>query len=45
MKLGPDMYHVNTFHLPKNEGGDQRPAEGAYEKPLKDAMKLIKFPL
>ena len=20
MKLGPDMYHPNTFNIPKNEG-------------------------
>ena len=39
------MYHLNTFHLPKNEGGDQRPAGGAYEKPLKGAVKLTKFRL
>ena len=45
MKLGPDIYHLNTFHLPKNEGGDQRPAGGAHKKPLKNATKLTNFRL
>ena len=39
------MYHLNTFHLPQNKGGDQRPAGGAYEKPLIGAVKLTKFRL
>ena len=45
MKLGPDMYHLNTFHLSKNEVGDQRAAGGAYEKPFKNATELTKFRL
>ena len=42
MKLGLDMNHLNTFHLTKNEGGNQRAAGGASEKPLKNYMKLMK---
>ena len=42
MKLGLEMYHLNTFHLTKNEGGNQRAAGGASENPLKNYMKLMK---
>ena len=28
MKLGPDMYHLNTFDIPKHEGVNKWAAEG-----------------
>ena len=45
MKLGPDMYLLNTFRLQRNEGVNQWAGEGAYKKPLKNAIKLTKFRL
>ena len=32
MKLGPDMYHPNTFHLQQNDGGQSMGGSGAYTK-------------
>ena len=45
MKLGPDMYLLNTFRLQRNEGVNQWVGEGAYKKPLKNAIKLTRFRL
>ena len=46
MKLGPEMYHVNSFHLQENEGGSQSGGgggvESVYKKPWKNAMNLTK---
>ena len=48
MKLGPEMYHVNSFHLQENEGGSQsvggwgEGVESVYKKPWKNAMNLTK---
>ena len=42
MKLGPDMYHLSTFHLPGNEGVNQWAGGGASKKPSKNAMKFTK---
>ena len=43
MKLCPNMYHLNTFNIPKNESanewGDGR-GRGATKKPPENAMKL-----
>ena len=41
MKLGPDMYHLNTFNIPKNGGVNEWAAGGgAIKKPPENAMKL-----
>ena len=32
MKLGPDMYHLHTFHLQENEGGSEWAGGGVYSK-------------
>ena len=51
MKVGPVMYHLNTFHYQENEGvswGRERGGggvEGAYKKPWKNAMNLTKSQL
>ena len=36
MKFGPDMYHLNTFNIPKHEGVN----ESASIKQPENAMKL-----
>ena len=41
MKLGPYLYHLNTFNIPNNEGVDEWAGGGATIKPLESAMKLI----
>ena len=40
IKLGPDMYHLNTFPLPRNEGVNRWAAGGAPKKQLKNGKKL-----
>ena len=41
MKLGPDMYHLNTFNIPKHEGVNKWAGEGgASKKPPVNAKKL-----
>ena len=41
MKLDPDMYHLNTFDIPKHEGVNKwAGGEGASKKPPENAMKL-----
>ena len=49
IKLGRDMYHLNTFNLHQNEGasserggggGGAGGVEGVYKKPSKNAIKL-----
>ena len=35
MKLGPEMYHVNAFHLHQNEGGSELAAGRAIQKTIK----------
>ena len=40
MKLGPDVYHLNTFNIPKHEGVNERGDGGAIKKPAENAMKL-----
>ena len=39
-KLGPDMYHLSTFHLPRNGGVNQWVGSGAYKKPPNNTIKL-----
>ena len=45
MKLGPYLYHLNTFNIPNNKGvnewGGGGGGGGATIKPLENAMKLI----
>ena len=38
MKLGPYLYHLNTFKIP--EGVNEWAGGGATKKPLENAMKL-----
>ena len=44
MKLGPDMYHLNTFNIPKHEGVNEWAGGGgeggATKKPPENAIKL-----
>ena len=35
MKLGPDMYHLNTFHFDRNEGGSERAGGWGIQKTIK----------
>ena len=43
MKLGPDMYHLNTFNIPKHEDINECAGGVANKKPLENAMKIIDF--
>ena len=45
IKLVPDMYHLNTFHLNKNEGGSEWAGGGAFKKPSQNARKFTKSQL
>ena len=54
MKLAPDMYHLNAFNIPKDEGVNKWEGEGwgeggwpgaAFKKPPENAMKLRESPL
>ena len=42
MKLGPDMYHLNIFNIPKHEGVNKREDGGgeASKKPPENDMKV-----
>ena len=41
MKLGPDMYHLNTFDIPKHEGVNKWVGgRGAFKKPPENVNKL-----
>ena len=40
MKLGPYLYHLNTFNIPNNAGVNEWAVGGATKKPLENAMKL-----
>ena len=40
MKLGPDMYHLNSFNIPKNEGVNEWAGGGATKKSPENAVKL-----
>ena len=39
MKLGPDMYHLNTFNIPKHEGVNEWAIGGA----TKEAPENLDF--
>ena len=41
MKLGPDMYHLNSFNIAKHEGVNKKTQKrSASRKPPENAMKL-----
>ena len=42
MKLAWNIHHLNTFHLLKTEGVNQRAAKSAFEKPPENVMSLSK---
>ena len=43
MKLGPDMYHLSTFNIPKREGVNEWAGRGTTKKTPENAMKLREF--
>ena len=43
MKLGPDMYLLNTFHIPKTEGVNEWAGEGRFQKTIKTCYKINKI--
>ena len=45
MRLSLYMYHLNTCHLPKFNGVNQKAAWGAFKKTPKNAINLIKSQL
>ena len=40
MKLGWDMYHLNTFHLEQNEGGSEWAGGGCIQKTIKKSHEI-----
>ena len=40
MKLGPYLYHLNTFNITNNEGANEWVGRGRNQKPRENAMKL-----
>ena len=42
INLDPDMYHLNTLPLPRNEDLNQWAGGGTCKKPKKHAIKLTK---
>ena len=40
MKLVTDMYHLNTFNIPKNKDVNERVGGGTTRKTLENATKL-----
>ena len=40
MELGPDMYHLNIFNIPKHEGVNKWAGGGGSKKPPENSMKL-----
>ena len=43
MKLVPDMYHLNTFHLNKNEGSSEWAGGGRIQKTIKKCQEIHKI--
>ena len=43
MKHGPDMYHLNTFHLLKNEGIEEWGSGCIIQKTTKKCHKINNF--
>ena len=44
MKLGPNMYHLKTSHLLKNEGGSDWAGAGHIQKTIKKCHEINKMP-
>ena len=40
MELGPDMYHLNTFHIPKHEGINKWVGGGHNQKATRNCHKI-----
>ena len=40
MKLGPDMYHLNTFHIHRNEGGIELARGRGIQKTIEKCHKI-----
>ena len=40
MKLGRDMYHLNTFHLQQNEGGSEWAGGECIQKTIKKSHEI-----
>ena len=40
MKLGPDMYHLKTFHLHQNEGGSDLAGGRGIQKTIKKCHEI-----
>ena len=40
MKLGPDMYHFNTFHIHRNEGGIELARGRGIQKTIEKCHKI-----
>ena len=40
MKLGPDMYHLNTFNLQQNEGGSDLTGGRGIQKTIKKCHEI-----
>ena len=43
MKLTWHMPHRNTFHIPKNEGSDERVSRGSIQKIIKKSCEMNKI--
>ena len=43
MKLGPDMYLLNTFHIPKNEGVNEWVEGRGIQKTTKKCHEINKI--
>ena len=43
IKLVPDMYHLNTFHLNKNEGGSEWAGGGRIQKTITKCQEIHKI--
>ena len=42
MKLGPDMYHLNTFHLQQNEGSSEWVGGRCIQRTIKKCHEINK---
>ena len=40
MKLGPDMYHLNTFNIPKHEGVNKWVGRGRIHKTTRKCHEI-----
>ena len=44
MKLGPDMYHLNTFNIPKHEGVNKWAGVGRIQKTTRKCYEIKRIP-